>query len=126
MYLRRLRHEIKQIKSNVFYLCFLFKITPPPSFPPTLPGFAPTPPVYKIKTKIKSSLQLRSVAQLVPVFVPTNTAGQLDVPWLNCNPFGIFHHANCWGITRIHRSPSRPRPSMRPTATFINIHEHLI
>ena len=32
----------------------------------------------------------------------------------------------CWGITRIHRSPSRPRPSMRPTAAFINIHEHLI
>ena len=30
------------------------------------------------------------------------------------------------GITRIHRSPSRPRPSMRPTAAFINIHEHLI
>ena len=33
---------------------------------------------------------------------------------------------NCRGITRIHRSPSRPRPSMRPTAAFINIHEHLI
>ena len=33
---------------------------------------------------------------------------------------------NCRGITRIHRSPSRLRPSMRPTATFINIHEHLI
>ena len=32
----------------------------------------------------------------------------------------------CRGITRIHRSPSRPRPSMRPTAAFINIHEHLI
>ena len=32
----------------------------------------------------------------------------------------------CRGITRIHRSPSRPRPSMRPIAAFINIHEHLI
>ena len=32
----------------------------------------------------------------------------------------------CRGITRIHRSPSRPRPSMRPTAALINIHEHLI
>ena len=32
----------------------------------------------------------------------------------------------CWGITWIHRSPSRPRPSMRLTAAFINIHEHLI
>ena len=30
----------------------------------------------------------------------------------------------CRGITRIHRSPSRPRPAVRPTATFINIHEH--
>ena len=91
VYLRCLRHEIKQIKSNIFYLCFLFKITPP-HFPPTvylLPGFVPTPPVYKIKTKIKSSLQLRSVAQLVQVFVPTNMAGQLDVPWLNCKPLGM-------------------------------------
>ena len=32
----------------------------------------------------------------------------------------------CRGITRIHRSPSRPRPSVRPTAALINIHEHLI
>ena len=32
----------------------------------------------------------------------------------------------CWGITRIHRSPSRPRPAVRPTADLINIHEHLI
>ena len=32
----------------------------------------------------------------------------------------------CRGITRIHRSPSRPRPSVRPTAILINIHEHLI
>ena len=32
----------------------------------------------------------------------------------------------CRGITRIHRLPSRPRPSIRPTAAFINIHEHLI
>ena len=30
----------------------------------------------------------------------------------------------CRGITWIHRSPSRPRPAVRPTATFINIHEH--
>ena len=30
----------------------------------------------------------------------------------------------CRGITRIHRSPSRPRPSVRPTASVINIHEH--
>ena len=33
---------------------------------------------------------------------------------------------NCQGITRIHRSPSRPRPSVRPTAALINIHEHPI
>ena len=32
----------------------------------------------------------------------------------------------CRGITRIHRSPSRPRHSVRPTADLINIHEHLI
>ena len=32
----------------------------------------------------------------------------------------------CRGITQIHRSPSRPRPSVRPTAILINIHEHLI
>ena len=32
----------------------------------------------------------------------------------------------CRGIMRIHRSPSRPRPSVRPTAALINIHEHLI
>ena len=31
---------------------------------------------------------------------------------------------DCRGITRIHRSPSRPRPAIRPTAAFINIHEH--
>ena len=31
---------------------------------------------------------------------------------------------NCRGITRIHRSPSRPRPAVRPTAILINIHEH--
>ena len=37
-----------------------------------------------------------------------------------------FFNIDCRGITRIHRSPSRPRPSMRPTAAFINIHEHLI
>ena len=40
--------------------------------------------------------------------------------------WGTNEHRNCRGITRIHRSPSRPRPSMRPTATCINIHEHLI
>ena len=33
---------------------------------------------------------------------------------------------NCRGITWIHRSPSRPRPSVRLTAILINIHEHLI
>ena len=32
----------------------------------------------------------------------------------------------CWGITQIHRSPSRLRPSVRLTAILINIHEHLI
>ena len=32
----------------------------------------------------------------------------------------------CRGITWIHRSPSRPRPFVRPTAALINIHEHLI
>ena len=71
------------------YFIYVFYLKSSPHFPPTLPGFVPTPPVYKIKTKIKSSLQLRSVAQLVPVFVPTNMAGQLDVPWLNCKPFGM-------------------------------------
>ena len=38
--------------------------------------------------------------------------------------FWDFRSRNCRGITRIHRSPSRPRPSMRPTADVINIHEH--
>ena len=32
----------------------------------------------------------------------------------------------CRGIMRIHRSPSRPRPSVRLTAALINIHEHPI
>ena len=40
--------------------------------------------------------------------------------------FVVWVCGECRGITRIHRSPSRPRPSMRPTAAFINIHEHLI
>ena len=34
--------------------------------------------------------------------------------------------SRCRGITPIHRSPSRPRLSSRPTANVINIHEHLI
>ena len=45
-------------------------------------------------------LKITSVVQLVPVFVSTDTAGQLDVPGLNCVPLGmdgeevgIFHHA---------------------------------
>ena len=33
--------------------------------------------------------QLRSVAQLVPVFVSMDMVGQLDVPWLNCIPLGM-------------------------------------
>ena len=44
-----------------------------------------------------------------------------DLTFVQLNVHGI-----CRGIKRIHRSPSRPRPSMRPTAAFINIHEHLI
>ena len=39
---------------------------------------------------------------------------------------GVHGCGGCRGIMLIHRSPSRPRPSMRLTATFINIHEHLI
>ena len=66
-----------------------------------LPGFAPTPDMYmyKIKTKNKNVQmlhkhpmtlwQLRSVAQLVPVFVSMDTVDQLDVPWLNCIPLGM-------------------------------------
>ena len=67
-----LRHEIKQIKSNVFYLFFYLKS--PPHFPPTvyllqpglthvvhgkLPGFVPTPHMYmyKINTTIKKLKQ---------------------------------------------------------------------
>ena len=38
----------------------------------------------------------------------------------NCTANGVF----CQGITWIQRSPSRPRPSIRPTAAFINIYEH--
>ena len=34
------------------------------------------------------------------------------------------HRCNCQGITRIHRSPSRPRHSVRPTAALINIYEN--
>ena len=37
---------------------------------------------------------------------------------------GTCGYTNCRGITQIHRSPSRPRPAVRPTAAFINIHEH--
>ena len=37
-----------------------------------------------------------------------------------------FWFVKCRGIMRIHRSPSRPRPAVRPTAVLINIHEHLI
>ena len=102
---------------------FYFKITPP-VFPPTmyilqpglthvvhgkLPGFTPIPAMYKIKIKTVYSsqfspsfeLKLRSVAQLVPVFVSTDMAGQLDVPGLNFVPVGmdgeevgIFHHVH--------------------------------
>ena len=39
---------------------------------------------------------------------------------------GDDNDESCRGITRIHRSPSRPRPSVRPTAALINIHEHPI
>ena len=38
----------------------------------------------------------------------------------------IKYNCVCRGITRIHWSPSRLRPSVRPTAILINIHEHLI
>ena len=82
VYLRRLRHEIKQIKSNVFYLYFYFKVTP--HIPPTvyllqpglthvvhskLPGFMPTPTMYKIKTKIKtvSSNASQTPCDITPV-----------------------------------------------------------
>ena len=58
------------------------------------------------------------------------------IDWVNQQLEQLLHANKCaqknikatnfWGITRIHRSPSRPRPSMRLTAAFINIHEHLI
>ena len=48
------------------------------------------------------------------------SSNRIELSQLSCDLF------NCRGITRIHRSLSRPRPSMRPTATLINIHEHLI
>ena len=38
----------------------------------------------------------------------------------------VISSGGCRGITRIHRSPSRPRPAVRPTAVLINIHEHRI
>ena len=47
--------------------------------------------------------------------------------WVNKEVFkkvGQQGRDNCRGITRIHRSPSRPRPAVRPTAVLINIHEH--
>ena len=82
-----------------------------------LPGFVPTPHMYKIKIKTAHSKQLKysRVAQLVPVFVSTNTVGQLDVPWLTCVPLGmdceevgIFHHAHqvalCCLMKGIHGS----------------------
>ena len=40
--------------------------------------------------------------------------------------FAVLFLQFCRGITRIHQSPSRPRPAVRPTAILINIHEHLI
>ena len=69
----------------------------------------PTPAMYKITIKTihsshltwKFKLELTSVGQLVPVFVSTEMAGQLDVPGLNSVPLGmdgkeigIFHHAH--------------------------------
>ena len=65
-----------------------------------------------VHTKVKQNKeftttlwQLRSVAQHVPVWVTTDTAGQLDVPWLNCAPLGmdgekvgIFHHSYQVGL----------------------------
>ena len=42
------------------------------------------------------------------------------------NPVTDWTHYTCRGMTRIHRSPSRLRPSSRPTATLINIYEPLI
>ena len=61
MYLRHLRHEIKQIKSNVFYLCFLFKSIPPP-FPTHRVPFA-HPTCIQNKNKNRSQFTV----QLVPV-----------------------------------------------------------
>ena len=69
----------------------------------------PTPAMYKITIKTihsshltwKFKLELTSVGQLVPVFVSTDTVGQLDIPGLNSEPLcmdgkevGIFHHAH--------------------------------
>ena len=100
----------------MYFIMFFILKSPPPPFPThhvpfatfcnhvvhsKLPGFAPTPDMYmyKIKTKIKrvqmlhkhptTLWQLRSVAQLVPVFVSMDMVGQLDVPWLNCIPLGM-------------------------------------
>ena len=48
-----------------------------------------------------------------------------EVPmWVGGPQVNRFRCGHCRGITRIHRSPSRPRPAVRLTAVLINIHEH--
>ena len=64
-----------------FIYVFYFKITPLPSFPPTvyllqpglthvvhgkLPGFTPTPAMYRIKTKIKTVQIIRKHPATLP------------------------------------------------------------
>ena len=63
-------------------------------------------------TKSKLSQPKSNQHQLAPINQPQENPNTGDTGY------------NCQGITWIHRSPSRPRPSVRPTANVINIHEH--
>ena len=66
---------------------------------------------------------------VLPYWTNTISTGVLYM-WRTYLNFPCKHQVDlcriCRGITPIHRSPSRPRPSTRPTAALINIHEHLI
>ena len=85
--------------------------------------FPVTHSVYCVKDTLSHEWYLIQNAEL-SVNSDITDRSSCRPPQFNANPsYNLLH---CRGITRIHRSPSRPRPSMRPTAAFINIHEHRI
>ena len=120
MYLWHLQHEIKQIKSNVFYSCFILKSPPSPGFPPTVylsqPGL--THVVHGLSAWIyahPSYVQNKNSSQFtVQSFINTDQCSstcpnlclhiyggptgcpwvELCTSWVDGKEVGIFHHAH--------------------------------